>query len=100
MPKLRPINETRRANGQLTSETAKRLKSRRGGINNFKRNQAIILPRLASNRIKSIITRRSKALTEQSCMGCQSLAIHMTEQLSKLEGLYLAQLTILRKQIP
>lgn len=98
--KLRPINETRRPNGQLTSETAARLHSSKGGKACQRKHRNDILPRLAIGRTNSIATRRAQALSKFTCGDCQSLRAWFTEQLSKLNGLYQEQLTILRKQIP
>lgn len=88
MPKLRPINETRRANGQLTSETGARLLRRRGGLHTQQRHRQSILERLARMRIKSLITRNAQSLAKQTCRDCKLLSISLTEALNRLESLY------------
>lgn len=68
MNRKRSINETRRANGQLTSETAYRLKRSRAGKAMQRKHREAILARLDSMRAKSHVTahrRRMQRLAEE-----------------------------------
>ena len=86
--KLRPINETRKPNGQLTSETSRRLLSMRGGRSNWQRNHSALLNQLVIGRIKSLITRRAKALLRTDCKDCH----HTGKQVLALMDSWIATL--------
>jgi len=58
---LRPINQTRRANAQLTAETAYRLLKRRGGLARAKQQAADGFKMLAEMREKALMMRSLKA---------------------------------------
>ena len=82
--KLRPINETRRPDGTLTSETARRLLSRRGGLKTAALLRQDGFKQLVRARLISIIVRRSKALQRRSCGDCKALGESMSRQIAEL----------------
>jgi len=71
---LRPINETRRPDGTLTSETARRLLSSRGGQARAKQQSADGYRMLAEMREKSILARSLKAGVRRDCHRCKPFA--------------------------
>jgi hypothetical protein len=71
---LRPINETRRPDGTLTSETARRLLSRRGGLARAKQQSADGYKMLAEMREKSLLMRSLKAAVRRDCQRCKAFA--------------------------
>ena len=71
---LRPIDETRRPNGTLTSETARRLLSRRGGLARAKQQSADGYKMLAEMREKSLLARSLKAGVRRDCHRCKPFA--------------------------
>lgn len=81
---LRPINETRRADGTLTSETARRLLSRRGGIANAQRLRLDGFRQLEKARLVSALVRRAKALQKCSCGSSKGLSDYLTRALEAL----------------
>ena len=76
MAKLRPINETRRPDGTLTSETARRLLCSRGGRSRAEQMKADgysnILSQSSINKAK--LTKALKAASTRQCKACQTLA--------------------------
>jgi hypothetical protein len=72
--KLCPINETRRPDGTLTSETARRLLSRRGGLARAKQQRADGYKMLAEMREKSLLMRSLKAAVRRDCHRCEAFA--------------------------
>lgn len=74
-PKLRPINETRKPNGQLTSETAYRLKQRQAGLASARKRTDGFAPLIeagrayhAKQRIQGLICKLSNLGVECECM--------------------------------
>lgn len=84
MAKLRPINETRRPDGTLTSETARRLLCRRGGLKRAEQQRATGFQMLHDIRPKSILMRSLKAGINRPCQSCSTFAESMLEAWSKL----------------
>ena len=74
---LRPINETRRPDGTLTSETARRLLSRRGGLARAKQQSEDGYKMLAQMRGKSLLVRSLKAAVRRDCHDCKAFAESM-----------------------
>lgn len=87
MPKLRPINETRRANGQLTSETGARLLRSRGGKANVKRHAQAIYQRLPLMCAKSAMIRKAKRLANEQCHHCQHLSAYLLTQIELINAI-------------
>ena len=81
---LRPINETRRADGTLTSETASRLLRRRGGLASAALLRADGFRQLERARLVSALVRRAKSLEKVSCKDCKALGESMRKQLALL----------------
>jgi len=71
---LLPINETRRPDGTLTSETARRLLSRRGGLARAKQQSEDGYKMLAEMRDKSVLARSLKAAVRRDCHDCKAFA--------------------------
>lgn len=98
MAKLRPINETRRANGQLTSETASRLFRVRGGRARAKQMAADGYQHLHSIREKAILTNRANAASRRTCKQCKSIGEAMLKLIAMMQRDYPAiDATDLRK---
>ena len=68
--KLRPINETRRPDGTMTSETAYRLLKRRGGLARAAQQRADGFKMLAEMRRKSNLVRSLNAAVRRNCHHC------------------------------
>jgi hypothetical protein len=74
---VRPINETRRPDGTLTSETAYRLLKRRGGLARAHQLRQDGFKALAEMREKSILIRSLKAKQRARCVQCKAFAERM-----------------------
>jgi hypothetical protein len=72
--KLRPINETRRSDGTLTSETAYRLLKRRGGLARAKQMRAEGFITLKQARENSVLVRTLKAKRRSTCDQCKAFS--------------------------
>ena len=81
---LRPINETRRPEGTPTSETARRLLSRRGGLARAKQQSADRYKMLAETREKSILARSLKAAVRRDRHDCKAFAKRCVPESSRL----------------
>ena|ERR1700676_3346327 len=73
MAKLRPIDDTRRADGSFTSETSKRMLAVRGGRARAKQQAADGYSLLNSIRAKAILTNRAKAASNRVCQRCRTI---------------------------
>lgn len=83
---LRPIDETRRPDGTLTSETARRLLSRRGGLARAKQRSEDGFKMLAAMREKSRLARSLKAAVRRDCHHCKAFAEKMLASWSVVTG--------------
>ena len=83
--KLRPINETRRPDGTMTSETAYRLLKRRGGLAGAAVLRARGFRDLEKARAISILVRRAKSLEKASCAHCKPLHESVLRILASLQ---------------
>src|SRR5215472_8599372 len=90
--KLRPINETRRANGQLTAETAMRLNKRRGGLASAAKNRLNGFQNLKRGRLKSLAVRTAKSLHNRRCKQCGSIMSGRYVELSRRYDVLVAAL--------
>ena len=77
MVKFRPINETRRPDGTLTSETARRLLCRRGGLKRAQQLRVEGFKLLDEIRLKSNLMRSAKAAVKRQCLVCKGLGARM-----------------------
>lgn len=82
---LRPINETRRPDGTLTSETARRLLSRRGGLARANQQAEDGYKMLAEMREKSRLVRSLKAAVRRNCHDCGAFAERVLKSLAKVQ---------------
>jgi hypothetical protein len=83
---LRPINETRRSDGTLTAETARRLLCRRGGLARAAQQRADGFKMLAEMRRKSILVRTLKAASRCACHHCEAKAESMLKAWDAVNG--------------
>lgn len=86
--KLRPINETRRPDGKMTSETAARLLRRRGGLNSAKRRreQGILKAHMQMMCYRSALSRLALSKADSKCSVCRSLSERVTRYLASLDA--------------
>ena len=71
--RLRPIDETRRPDGTLTSETAYRLLKRRGGLARAAQMRPEGFITLKQARENSIVVRTLKAKRRSKCDPCKAV---------------------------
>ena len=81
---LRPINETRRSDGTLTSETAARLLRRRGGLARAKQQSADGYKMLADMREEARLVRSLKAAVRRNCHQCGAFAESVLKSLARV----------------
>ena len=81
---LRPINQTRRPDGTLTSETAYRLLKRRGGLARAAQMRADGFITLKQGRENSILVRTLKAKRRSKCDQCKAFSESMLKALTVL----------------
>ena len=81
---LRPIDETRRPDGTLTSETARRLLSRRSGLARAKQQSEDGYKMLAEMREKSRLVRSLKAAVRRDCHDCRAFAEKVLKSLARV----------------
>jgi hypothetical protein len=81
---LRPIDETRRPDGTLTSETAYRLLKRRGGLARARQQAADGYKMLAQMRSKSNLVRSLNAAVRRDCHHCEAFSERMLKSLVRV----------------
>jgi hypothetical protein len=90
--KLRPIDETRLADGRMTSETAARLLRRRGGLASAKKNRLNGFENLKRGRLKSLAVRTAMSLQNGRCKHCGAMSGRLAELSQRYENLVAALL--------
>src|SRR5882757_7378668 len=83
---LRPIDETRRPDGTLTSETAYRLLKRRGGLARAAQMRAEGFITLKQGRENSILVRTLKAKRRSKCDQCKAFSEKILAMLERKPG--------------
>jgi|HubBroStandDraft_6_1064221.scaffolds.fasta_scaffold1182987_1 hypothetical protein len=81
---LLPIDETRRSDGTLTSETAYRLLKRRGGLARAAQQRADGFKMLAQMRPKSNLVRSLNAAVRRNCHHCEAFSERVLKSLGRV----------------
>src|SRR5215467_11674040 len=90
--KLRPIDQTRRPDGTMTSETAARLLRRRGGLACAAKNRLNGFENLKRGRLKSLAVRTAKSLRNRRCKHCGNILSGRFVELSRRYDVLVAAL--------